>query len=303
MQKDSILVVGSSNYDMILKQIQFPQTGETILADSLDVCGGGKGANQAVQCAKLGIKTHFLGSIGDDGNGNYLHNELKKYNVLVDNLKISSLPTGVGIVNCLHNGEVRATVFPGANNDILPSDLELHEELFKNAKILILQLEIPLDSVYKAIELGEKHNCFIILNGAPAKELSLFYLSKVDCFVLNETEASFYLKDNFIDKAEFIENGLKLLSLVKKMCIVTLGKDGSIIITDERIDYIEPNVVNAIETTGAGDSYIGAFASQLFKGKDFKECCEFATKASSYTVQHIGAQSSMPTMNDIERMS
>lgn len=297
--ENSIIVVGSSNYDIILNQDTFAVTGETVLANKMSICGGGKGANQAVQCAKLGNKTIFLGSVGNDNMGDFLIKELDRYGLCTDYIKRSNLNSGVGIVNCIPDGEVRATVFTGSNFDITPLELRKHEELFKSCKILILQLEVPVDVVYEAIKMGEENSCYIILNAAPAKLLNLEYLKKVNCLIVNETEASFYLNKEITTYEDVLTNSKQLLSLSKDICIVTLGKKGSVLVEKNKCTKIDAKVVDVIETTGAGDSYIGAFATKMFEGGTLEEACNYATKVSSLTVQNIGAQSSMPTKLDI----
>lgn len=297
--KDSILVVGSSNYDIILTQSKFASTGETVLANEMSICGGGKGANQAVQCAKLGNKTIFIGSVGNDNMGDFLIGELNRYGLCTDYMKRSNINSGVGVVNCIPDGEVRATVFGGANFDLTPLELRNYEEVFESSKVLILQLEIPIDVVYEAIKMGEENNCYIILNAAPAKSLNPEYLKKVDCLILNETEASFYLNKEIASYEDVLNNSTELLSLSKGICIVTLGKNGSVLLEKDKCTKIDPKVVKAIETTGAGDSYIGAFATKVFEDGSLEEACNFATLVSSLTVQNIGAQSSMPTKIDI----
>ena len=299
IMKDSILVVGSSNYEIILTQSKFASTGETVLANGMSICGGGKGANQAVQCAKLGNKTIFLGSVGNDNMGDFLIEELNRYGLCTDYVKRSTLNSGVGVVNCIPDGEVRATVFAGANFDLSPLELRKYEELFKSCKVLILQLEVPVDVVYEAIKMGEENNCYIILNAAPAKELNLEYLKKVNCLIVNESEAGFYLDKEISSFEDVINNSTQLLSLSKEVCIVTLGKKGSVLVEQNKCTKFDAKVVKVIETTGAGDSYIGGFATKVFEGCELEEACNFATEVSSLTVQNIGAQSSMPTKIDI----
>lgn len=297
--KDSIVVVGSSNYDIIFTQSKFSNTGETVLANEMSICGGGKGANQAVQCAKLGNKTIFLGSVGNDNMGDFLIQELNRNGLCTDYVKRSTLNSGVGVVNCIPDGEVRATVFTGANFDLTPLDLRKYEEVFKSCKVLILQLEVPVDVVYEAIKMGEENNCYIILNAAPAKLISAEYLKKVNCLIVNETEASFYLGKEIRSYEDVLNNSKELLSLSKEICIVTLGKKGSVLLEKDKCTKFDAKVVKVIDTTGAGDSYIGAFATKVFEGSTFDEACNYATEVSSITVQNIGAQSSMPTKIDI----
>lgn len=295
-----ILVIGSCNYDIIMKQEKFSEIGETVLAKEMMVCGGGKGANQAVQCSKLIKNTIFLGCIGQDEMGNFLMNQLEEAGVCTKYIKRSSLNSGIGIVNCRTDGEVQATVFAGANSDLDKEWISKNEFLFEQAKIVILQLEVPLETVYEAIKLCQKYNCYIILNAAPAKRLELDVLKQIDCLIVNEVEASFYLNEESFTVESIINKREKLLSLVKHCCIVTLGKNGSIIIDKNSWKKIDAKKVKAIETTGAGDSYVGAFATKLYEGSNLIDACTYATLASSFTVQNIGAQSSMPSKSDLE---
>lgn len=298
--KDNILVVGSSNYDIILNQDKFALTGETVLANKMSICGGGKGANQAVQCAKLGNKTIFIGSVGNDSMGDFLLKELNEYGVYTEYVKRSKLNSGVGVVNSIPDGNVRATVFTGANYDLTPLELRKYEEVFKSCKVLILQLEIPIDVVYEAIKMGKENNCYIILNAAPAVKLDVEYLKKINCLIVNESEVSFYLDKEITSYEDVVNNSKKILSLSKEICIVTLGEKGSVLVEKDKCTKVNAKSVNVVETTGAGDSYIGAFATKIFEDSTLEEACNYAAKVSSITVQNIGAQSSMPTKISID---
>ena len=301
--KEYITVIGSLNYDIFMKQDRLPVAGETYTADSVNFARGGKGANQAVQCAKMGVDTYMVGKIGQDHFGDFLQSELEKYNVNTKYLKKSERNTGLGLVNVLNDGTVFATISTGANFDITKDDISQIEDLITGSKILILQLEIPTNIVELIIKIASKAGVYIILNAAPAKEISKEALLLVDCLVVNETESSFYAERSITDEASARKHASKLLSIVKQTVIITLGKNGSLLCEKDGIEYISANKVeNVIETTGAGDSYIGAFAYSKFFDKSNVEACKFASIASSYTVTGIGAQPSMPTLNDMKKI-
>lgn len=299
MKENIITVIGSMNYDIIFKQSSFPQKGENVIADSVTFSSGGKGANQAAQCAKLGAKTYMVGSVGNDSFGEFLKDQLSLYGVNIENVNTTHLNTGLGVVNVISDGTLVATISTGANFTIDRRRIDELEYLLEKSKIVIMQLEIPIDVVEYAIEIASRHNCYIILNAAPAKEISDISLSKVNCLVLNEPEASFYTKERIFDENSAKENCESLLKKCKELVIITLGENGSLIYDGKKKTYIPPKKVNAIESTGAGDSYIGAFAVKMMESGDYIEAAKFATLAGAYTVTKIGAQSSMPVKGEI----
>ncbi len=301
MKNNSIIVIGSLNYDIILKQKRFPKIGETYTADSITFCNGGKGANQAVQASKLGADTIMIGCIGNDNFGTELIKGLEKYKVNINYIRKTDTNTGIGIVNALENGELTATISRGANYDLNIEDINKISDIIRNSKILILQLEIPIKVVEYAIDLASRNEVFVILNAAPASKIDDRVLSKVDCLVVNETEASFYLgiEDGNFEFSE--EDCKKLFSKIKKLLIITLGKKGSIIYDGEIMNKIESHKVDAIETTGAGDSFVGAFAYKLLNGSSYLEAAKFSSMVSALTVTKIGAQDAMPTYNEIKK--
>lgn len=299
MKENIITVIGSINYDIIFKQKRFAEKGETIAADTVSFAGGGKGANQAVQCAKLGAVTYLVGAIGNDNFGEFILGNLKKDSVNVDNVMVGESSTGIGVVNALEDGTLVSTIFEGANHIINNKNIDEIEHLLKRSKIVILQMEIPIDVVEYAILKAHEHGCFIILNAAPAKEISASALLKVNCLVVNEPEASFYCGETIIDLETAKKNCEILFSKVRDLVIVTLGENGSVIYDGKHKLYIPAKKVNAIESTGAGDSYIGAFAYKLLIGCEYLEAAEFAALAGAFTVTGIGAQDSMPTLKEL----
>lgn len=299
--KDYICVIGSLNYDIIMKQKRMPLLGETYTADSINYSGGGKGANQAVQCAKLGVDTVMVGKVGNDFFGNMLIENLKNYGVNCSYISKSDISTGVGIVHALEDGTVYASIIKGANFDITIKEIENLDKLIKNSCLIILQLEIPTNIVEHIILKAKQYNVYTILNAAPAKEINRQILKIVDCLIVNETEASFYTNVNLTDVNEVSKHQQRLHELTQGNVIVTLGAKGSVLLKNNTLAVIEPVKVNNVaESTGAGDSYIGAFAYGKIKGMNDIEACNFATKVAAITVTKIGAQQAMPELKEIE---
>jgi len=301
-KEESIVVVGSLNYDILLKQKRLPKLGETYTVDSVKLGGGGEGANQAVQCSKMGIETYMLGAVGKDVFGDYLVNKLNDFKVNIDYIKRDSETTGLGINNILDDGSLYANIVKGANFSLKKGDLDEFEKQIKKSKVMLLQLEIPTHIVELAINIAEKNNCFIILNAAPAKEISKGILKKVDCLIVNEVEASYYCKKDIKDINSAIEKHYDLLNMIKKVLIITMGSKGSCLFYEDNKIHIPALKVEAVDTTGAGDTFAGVFASKLIEGHNYIEAIKYASTASSITVQEHGAQEIMPYKSDINKI-
>ncbi|MGE5604858.1 MAG: ribokinase [Bacteroidota bacterium] len=258
MKENIITVIGSLNYDILFKQKRLAQKGETITADSVTFASGGKGANQAVQCAKLGVQTYLVGAVGKDAFGEYLIEQLRKYGVNTDYIQITGENTGIGVNNIMPDGSLIATISTGANFTIGKQRIDEVEPLLARSKIVVLQMEIPNSVVEYAIMKAKTNGCFIILNAAPAKPISDQALSAVDCLVLNEPEASFYSGASIKDLESAEQNCEKLFTKIRKLLIITLGENGSLLYDGKTKIHIKAKKVSVIETTGAGDSYIGA---------------------------------------------
>lgn len=301
MEREFVTVVGSLNFDIIFKQKKLPVIGETFTADSITFCSGGKGANQAVQCAKLGLKTYMVGKIGEDHFGEVLKNNLINYGV--DPTYVTKVPTnsGIGVVNSIEDGSLVATIAKGANYSLTNEDIDRVEEVIANSKIVILQLEVPIEVVEYTIKKAKQYGCYVILNGAPACEISEETLKLVDCFVVNESEASFYAGEEVSSYQDAEKTCEKLHAKIGQHLIITLGAEGSLIFDGINKFYIPPNKVKVVETTGAGDSYIGAFAYATMNGMNLQEAGHFASKVSSLTVLNIGGQDAMPTIDEVNK--
>lgn len=302
MKNDYIVVIGSINYDYMLKIKSMPKVGETIVAYNYAFTLGGKGANQAVQCAKLGIKTYMLGMVGDDYMGNFCIKELRQYGVDISNIKITNEITGFSVANSLPDGNVLPTIVLGSNFKVNKEYIDSLKDIIINSKVVILQMEIPIDIIEYIIELCDNKNIKVILNTAPANNIRVEYLQKCDFIIANELEAEFYtnIHINDIDSAK--KSIAKFYKDINTNCIFTLGKKGCIIYFQGEINFFPSVDVKAVETNGAGDSFIGGFVSSFYIfNYDIKQSVDFAQICSAITIQNIGCSKSMPTFEDINK--
>lgn len=295
-----ITVIGSLNYDVILKIPRLPFKGETLTANGAAFSAGGKGANQAVQAAKLKTPTYMVGCVGTDASADFLVNTAKEYGVNVDYIRKVPGSSGMGVINAVEDGSVYACIVRGANFEVTKEDVDNAMPILKESGVCILQNEIPVEIIVYAIDKAKEAGCTVVLNAAPAIELPEECLSKVDILVVNEVEAEFYCHEK-IDSVEKAKTEIKKMAeKYNNNVIFTLGKDGAVAYENGTIEFIPAMKVDAIETTGAGDSYIGAVSHSIIEGKSLIEACKFATKCSAITVCRIGAQPSMPTLEDVE---
>ena len=297
--ENMILVAGSMNYDIILKVKRMPHEGETMTCESASTSAGGKGANQAVQSAKLGVKTFMIGAVGNDNMGEFLLAEAVKYGLDVSHVKRSSVSSGMGCVHALEDGRVFATINRGANYDINTKDIDMAGELFSQSKILILQNEIPHEVNIYAAKKAKSYGLKVLYNAAPSFTDRREVLPLSDVVIVNEVEASEYLGVKISSVDDAVREGLKVSASMKNTWVITMGGQGSVICSEGKSEIVRPHKVDAIETTGAGDSYIGGLGYALLQGMDIFTAAKFATKCSAVTVCGIGAQSSMPTLSQI----
>lgn len=297
--KDKIMVIGSLNYDVILKISRLPEKGETLPADDAAFSSGGKGANQAVQAAKLGASTYMVGCVGNDPNGQALLDTVKGYGVNTKFIKKVDAPSGMGVVNSMEDGSVFSVIVRGANFQITKEQIDEVEDLLKQTKILILQMEIPQEINMYAIDKAKKAGCTVVMNAAPAEPISEEYLKKIDILVVNEVEAAFYLGEDIVSIEMAMQAAKKMCQKYGNACVITLGKEGAVGCDGKQEFFVPSKKVLAVETTGAGDSFIGGMSYALLKNMKLEEACKFATRCSAVTVCRYGAQPSMPTFAEI----
>lgn len=296
---DKVVVIGSLNYDVCMKQERMPEEGETYFADTVNYCSGGKGANQAVQAAKLGLTTYIAGCIGTDVMGQYLKDTLEQYHVHTDYLKIRAGNSGMSVAQSLYDGGVRASVVKGANDLVSAADVMQLDGFLEAGDIVVFQLEIPVPVVEYAISFCKERDCFVILNAAPAAELKEETMKQVDLFIVNELEAGFYCHHP-VNTREAAE--LEIRKMTKRLgniCIYTLGKMGAVVCQGERLEFIPSKKVQAVESTGAGDSFVGGLCYGIINQMDVFEAAGFATCCSAKTVGKVGGQPAMPTLAEV----
>ena len=296
----NIVVIGSMNQDIIMKISRMPELGESMMVDECILAAGGKGSNQAVQAAKLGADVSMIGSVGNDAMGEFLLSEAEKFRVNVTNVKKSNIPTGMADAHVLPDGSLFCTVVKGANFELNIEDVAGAETLLHSADIVILQNEIPEDVNYYAIDKAQEFGYKIIYNAAPAREMSRRYIAKCDIVVVNEIEAGFYCGTRIGSVEEAKIEALKMNMEMGNDWIVTLGATGSVVASNQEVIFIPSYKVKAIESLGAGDSYIGALSYALLSGMNLFESCRFATSCSALTVTKCGAQIAMPTLTEVE---
>ena len=293
---NNVYVLGSINMDMVISTPYMPAQGETLTGSNFFLNGGGKGANQAVAVAKQNVPTYLIASLGNDVFGNELYNNLNSYKVDTTNVKkLDGVSSGVAMI-IIHNNDNRIILDSGSNYKITAAQID---EALKNAKendVFITQLENNLDAVIYGLQKAKANNMITIFNPAPAVKLQQDIFNYVDYLIVNEGECE--LLSNINPDSD--ENILKAYhKLNAKSLIITLGSKGSLYINNDKIVKIAPNKVNAIDTTAAGDTYVGIFASQLVKGVSVVDALNYASVGSSLTCLKKGAQQSIPYHDEI----
>ena len=287
------------NYDIILAASRLPELGETMPVNGCTFAAGGKGANQAVQAAKLGLETYMVGCVGNDPMGDFLYKTAGEYGLHTDYIRRTDGPTGIGVVHALDNGSVHASIVRGANYELTKEDIDAAEGILDETGLVILQMEIPPAINRYMIDKAKAHGCRVLLNAAPAEPFEDEYLSKVDILVVNEVEAAFYAGRTASGLEEGCEMADELARRYGNTCVITMGSEGAAVSDGTRHEQVPPKKVKAVETTGAGDSFIGGLAYSVITGMDIFGGCRFATGCSAITVCRPGAQASMPTLEEV----
>jgi len=300
---DIITVIGSLNMDLVINTPRIPQMGETITGSGFMVNPGGKGANQAVAVAKLNGNIYMVGCVGDDFFGKDLLKNLSENGVNVSNIKIiEGASTGIAII-VLKEGDNFIILDSGANYCITQKHIGECHDLIKRSSLIIVQLEIPFDVVEKAVNVAKEYKVKVLFNPAPAKNISDNFLSKIDIILLNETESELItgIHIRTIDDAKETLKFLRNKGILQ--VIITMGSNGVVYNSGERLEYKPAYPVkDVMDTTAAGDSFIGAFAVAITNGLGIDEAVDFAIAASAITVTKKGAQVSLPTLNEVNKL-
>ena len=298
--KPYAVVIGSMNCDTIYLQDRLPERGETYFARSASIVPGGKGANQAVQLSKLGIKTYMVGKLGDDDYGRFLAREMSACGVDMSRVLTGRGTTGVAAVLTMPDGVYHSTVAPGTNYEMDPAELDGLRELISGAAVAVFQNEITPSVTELGIRMAHEAGVYVILNAAPARTIPEACMKLVDCLIVNESEASFYLGQTIDSVERACQYAERLRSQTGGILVITLGGSGSVLCTaDGCTHYPVDTSIKAVETTGSGDSYVGALAFMKANGLPDDAACRFASLVSQYTVTRIGGQPAMPRWKDI----
>lgn len=295
-----VLVVGSINMDLVVKSDEIPKIGETLLGNELIQVPGGKGANQGVAIAKLENKVVFLGKVGNDEYADTMIKSMEKSGVDVSKIERCDANTGIAVINIDRHGNNNIVVISGANNFVDKEYLYKNMDEFKNAKLVLFQLEIPLDTVREGLKISKKLGKITILNPAPADDLDDDIIENVDILIPNEHELERLSKIKITDNESLLLAAKVLLEKGVKQIIVTLGSKGVLNISKNKHEFFKAHKVDTVDTTAAGDSFIGGFISAYLKGFSIEEAIEIGQRAAALTVQNIGAQSSLPTLKEVE---
>ena len=299
--ENKIVVIGSSNVDLIMKMDHLPEKGETVTeAEFLQVYGG-KGANQAVAAARAGGNVAFVNCVGEDA---YTPQMIQNYkNDRIDTRFVfqeKGIASGHALIMIGGDGDNSISVAPGANYRLTPQKIDEAQPIIDEAAMIVMQYEIPEETVKYVIDLANKKNIPVLWNVAPARAFDFSYIPKVNILVLNELEAGFLAETPVENEQEAEKAADILLAKGVEKVIITLGAKGAFVVTKDEKVRVPAFKVNAVDTTAAGDTFCGSFAVALVEGKSLKESLQFASAASAICVTRMGAQPSAPDRKEIE---
>ncbi|MFC4471012.1 ribokinase [Streptomyces xiangluensis] len=291
-----LLVVGSANADLVIGVERRPGAGETVLGSDLAVHPGGKGANQAVAAARLGARTALLARVGDDAHGRLLLDSQRDAGVDTAGVLVGGAPTGVALITVDPSGDNSIVVSPGANARLTPADVRAAAALLTASQVVSAQLEIPLETVVEVVRSLRPGTRFV-LNPSPPRELPEEVLAACDPLIVNEHEARVVLgADAGPTPSQWAE---ALLALGPRSVVVTLGGDGALVADATGETHVPSVKVDAVDTTGAGDSFTAALAWRLGLGESLAEAARYAARVGAVAVTREGAQASFPTASEV----
>lgn len=298
-----IVIVGSSNTDMVIRSARIPVPGETILGGTFFMNPGGKGANQAVAAARLGGQVTFIAKTGNDIFGKEAAAHFSKEGIDVSFLlSDAEYPSGVALITVDDKGENTIVVAQGSNAQLLASDISKASEIIQSASFILMQLEIPMETVEHASNLAFAKNIPVVLNPAPGRSLPASLLEKISIITPNESEAEILTGIKVSDDKSAEKAAVKLQQLGVKTVIITRGSEGAAVLEGDRFTLIASPVVKAVDTTAAGDVFNGALVVAMAEGHDLLQSTKIACEAASISVTRLGAQSSAPYRKEIQSL-
>lgn len=297
MARPKLVVVGSSNMDMVVKTERIPRGGETVLGGDFVMVPGGKGANQAVCAAKLGADVALVARVGEDVFGEKSFQNFEATGVDTRFVtRDQANASGVALIAVDASGENAIVVAPNANSALAPADVDAAREAIAGADAVILQLEIPAETVAHTVELAHSLGVRVVLNPAPMRPMSKDILAKVDVLVPNEHEAAGLVGREM----EPQQSAAELLQLGAGAVVITLGSKGAYAADARGGSFVAPARVQAVDTTAAGDAFTASLAFALAEGKGLVEAAGFASRVAAISVTRMGAQSSMPSREEVD---
>ena len=303
MDSPSIVVVGSTNTDMVIKASHLPQAGETILGGIFFMSAGGKGANQAVAAARLGGSVTFIARTGYDIFGKQSMELFEKEGIDVSGIQRDHhQPSGVALITVDEKGENCIVVAPGANAALTPGDIDEMKEKIENATLLLIQLETPIETVERVANIASAKKIKFVLNPAPAAKLSDELLKKISIITPNQKEAEMLTGIKVNDQSSAKQAAEFLHKKGIDTVIITMGAMGAFVFHENKSSAIAGHKVNVVDTTAAGDVFNGALVVALSEGKTMEEAAAFACKAAAISVTRLGAQASAPDREEVESM-
>ena len=292
----SILVVGSLNMDLVVRVPRHPQPGETILGEDFATFAGGKGANQAVAAARLGGHVAMIGRVGDDRFGAALQQSLQAAGVETSGVIVDqAAPSGVALIKVDQAGQNTIVVAAGANGKLSPADLRRATSAFRQARYVLLQLESPLETIVEASWLAQQNGAQVLLNPAPAQALTAELLGSINILIPNETELALLAPE----ANSTAERAAALLAMGVGHVLVTLGAAGAHLFGPDGDEPIAPFRGPVVDTTAAGDAFIGGLAVGLSEGLSLREAARWGSAAGGLTVRRAGAQPALPSRAEL----
>jgi len=298
-----VVVLGSLNMDLVVRTPEMPRPGETVHGSEFTTIPGGKGANQAAAAARLGASVDMIGRVGDDSFGPALLSNMRSQGVQIDHVAVDlDASSGIAMIIVDGRGENSIVVAPGANGRVSVEDLEQARGVLQSAQFLVMQFEVPLITVRAAIALARELGLQVVLNPAPAYSVDRDFLNGVTHLVVNETEAQLMSGLDVSDLSSAQRAGE---AIRKKMdiphVIVTLGELGALLVSDE-ITHVPTHVVEVVDTTAAGDAFVGGLTAGLLRGLDLVQAVRYATCAGTLATTVLGAQTSLPSAEQVQAL-
>ncbi len=295
-----ILVIGSLNADLVVRTKRFPAPGETIQGEDLAIIPGGKGANQALAAARLGAIVSMAGRVGSDSFGPTLIHNLRENGVDITDIRTDPGATGTAIIMVEASGQNVIVLSPGANGKVVPNDVEALD--FDQTRLLLLQFEIPIETVACAARIAHQHGVRVLLNPAPAQPMPEAMLADIDILIPNESELALLTGMPVDDRVQIETAANTLLDKGLQTLVVTLGAKGALLVTADGAHHVPGYTVEAVDTTAAGDAFIGGLAVAILQGQALEEAVRRGNACGALATTKFGAQPSLPKPEEVNRL-